>query len=87
MTPEAAERIERKVDGLVEAVKALVLIEERQKQDWRRMDAFDKRLADLKAQADATDQLLQKWINRGIGAWALAATVAAAFKYLPLKGL
>lgn len=77
------DRLENKVDGLIAAVQKLVLIEERQKQDLRRFEAFDDRLRKQEEKLAKVDATLQQWINRGIGAWALAATIAAGLKYLP----
>ena len=85
LTPDAADRIEKQLAGLTEAVNKLVLIEERQKNDKRRMDAFAERLEAVADKSDATARKLEKWIDRGIGAWFLAAAILSAFKYLPLK--
>lgn len=77
------QRLEKKVDGLVEGMTQLVLIAERQKHDWRRMEAIEKRLADVEKLAKGTDRDLERWVNRGIGAWAIAAAALAGLKYWP----
>lgn len=83
MTPADAKRIETKLDQLLADVGRMLLIEERQKQDWRRMKAIEERLEKVEAKAAKTAQDLEQWINRGVGAWALAATVFAGLKYWP----
>lgn len=85
MSPSDAKRIEEKVDALIEDVRSILVIEERQKQDWRRMEAIERRLEAVEGLAKATDKNLERWINRGVGAWALAATIAAGLKYWPVS--
>lgn len=73
-------RIERKVDRLSDAVEKLVLIEERQTTQGSRIGLVEQRLAALDASQQATDRKVEMWINRGIGVWALAATLFALAK-------
>ena len=82
MTPDTADllRIERKVDRLSDAVEKLVLIEERQTTQGGRIGLVEQRLAALEASLQATDRKVDMWINRGIGVWALAATLFAILK-------
>jgi len=82
MPPETADllRIERKVDRLSDAVEKLVLIEERQTTQGGRIGLVEQRLAALEASLQATDRKVDMWINRGIGVWALAATLFAILK-------
>lgn len=75
-------RIERKVDRLSDAVEKLVLIEERQTTQGSRIGLVEQRLAALDASQQATDRKVEMWINRGIGVWALAATLFALAKTL-----
>ena len=84
MTPDTADllRIERKVDRLSDAVEKLVLIEERQTTQGGRIGLVEQRLAALEASLQATDRKVDMWINRGIGVWALAATLFAILKTL-----
>ena len=83
-TPDTADllRIERKVDRLSDAVEKLVLIEERQTTQGGRIGAIEQRVAACEASQQATDRKVDMWINRGIGVWALAATLLAAAKTL-----
>ena len=84
MAPDTADllRIERKVDRLSDAVEKLVLIEERQTTQGGRIGLVEQRLAALEASLQATDRKVDMWINRGIGVWALAATLFAILKTL-----
>jgi len=91
VTPEQAERIERGLSGLTEAIyrlrETVVLVQDRQRQDLRRFESLESqfkeggRVTKVEERAAATDKLLQQWINRGVGAWALAATAIAAIRY------
>jgi hypothetical protein len=82
MTADDARRIETKVDGLIEAVGKLVLVEERQQVQSARMDKFDGRMDKLQANHETVDRKLERWINRGVGVWALAAALVAGLKLL-----
>lgn len=75
-------RIESKVDRLSVAVEKLVLIEERQTTQGGRIGAIEQRVAACEASQQATDRKVDMWINRGIGVWALAATLFALLKTL-----
>ena len=71
------ERLEKKVDILLEAVAKLVLLEERQT-----VQADTIRAIGIKV--DRVEKDLDKWVQRGIGIWAFAAT--AFTLYQALKG-
>jgi hypothetical protein len=66
MTPEL-NRLEKKVDVLLEAVTKLVLFEERQS-----VQAVAIKTIGIKV--DQVEKDLDKWVNRGVGSWAIAAT-------------
>lgn len=72
--------IERRLDRLADAVEKLVLIEERQSAQGVRIGAVEKRVITVEAAQRATDKKVDMWINRGIGAWAIAATLFAVLK-------
>ena len=72
--------IERRLDRLADAVEKLVLIEERQSAQGVRIGAVEERVITVEAAQRATDKKVDMWINRGIGAWAIAATLFAALK-------
>ena len=82
--PDTADllRIERKVDRLSDAVEKLVLIEERQTTQGGRIGLVEQRLAIVEAAIQTIDRKVDMWINRGIGVWALAATLFALLKTL-----
>lgn len=92
MNAEHDERTERLISALTEAVNRLretvVVMQERQRQDLRRFEAMEAhlkdggRLAKLEEKHSATDRKLDQWINRGIGAWALAASLTTLYKFL-----
>lgn len=71
-----ADQIERKIDKLTEAVQKLVLIEERQLTQGQRLGDVEKRQAVLETRHAALDKKVEAWINRGIGAWAIATIIA-----------
>lgn len=73
MTPIDLARIEVKVDNLTYAINKLVLFEERQAVQALAITA-------LTARTYTIEQKLDKWINRGIGVWALAVTLFTIFK-------
>jgi hypothetical protein len=66
-------RLEDKVDALTDAINKLVLIEERQ-------TVQGAALIDLTKRVTATEQVVDRWINRGVGVWAVVACSFAVFK-------
>jgi hypothetical protein len=74
MTPEL-NRLEKKVDILLEAVTKLVLFEERQS-----VQAVAIKTIGIKV--DKVEKDLDKWVQRGIGVWAFAATVFTLYQSL-----
>lgn len=68
-------RLEAKVDKLTDAVMRLVLIEERQTTQGERIGALESKTAVTEAAVHKVDTKVERWINRGIGAWAVAAIV------------
>lgn len=78
---DAFERLERKVDRLTDAVMRLVLIEERQSTQGERIGALEQRAAMIETSAQKTERKVDQWINRGIGAWALAVVLLAIVEF------
>ena len=68
-------RIEDKVDKLGDAVGKLILFEERQSNQGQRIGAVEQRVAAAETSVTKVDSKVDKWINRGIGVWALAAVL------------
>ena len=83
---DAFERLERKVDKLTDAVMRLVLIEERQSTQGERIGALEQRTTAHETTMQKTERKIEQWINRGIGAWAIAVLlfvlVEFGFKHL-----
>lgn len=61
-------RLEAKVDSLLEAVTKLVLFEERQ-------SVQAVAIMGISVKLEKVEKDLDKWIQRGIGAWALVITL------------
>ena len=78
---DAFERLERKVDKLTDAVMRLVLIEERQSTQGERIGALEQRAAMIETSTQKTDRKVEQWINRGIGAWGIAALVFVVVEF------
>lgn len=75
------QRLEAKVDKLTDAVMRLVLIEERQTTQGERIGAVEQRCAVNETAIGATEKLLHRWINRGVGAWGVALVVFALLEF------
>lgn len=65
-------RLEDKVDKLTDAVMRLVLVEERQSNMSERISVAEQKIAVNEASISKVDTKVERWINRGIGAWAVA---------------
>ena len=75
MTDDDFRRLEGKVDKLGDAVQKLILVEERQVNQGERIGRVEQRVASVETATAKTDRVVQMWINRGIGVWALAVLV------------
>ena len=80
-TDEDFRRLESKVDKLTDAVMRLVLIEERQSTQGERLNNVESRLAGHDSAIQKTERRVDQWINRGIGAWALACVIFAMVQF------
>lgn len=69
------ERLEKKVDGLVAAIETLIRVEERQVAHAERILSAETRLAAMEASMTLIDRKLERWINRGVGVWAVVMIV------------
>lgn len=78
---DAFERLERKVDKLTDAVMRLVLIEERQSTQGERIGALEQRAIAHETSLQKTERKVEQWINRGIGAWAIAVLVFVVVEF------
>jgi uncharacterized coiled-coil protein SlyX len=77
ISPSDLRRLEEKVDKLTDAVMRLVLVEERQANQGQRIGAVEQRVAVTETSITKVDSKVDKWVNRGIGVWALAAVLFA----------
>ena len=80
MTDDDFKRLESKVDKLSDAIQRLILIEERQSSQGERIGKVEQRVANVEGQHNKLDTKVERWINRGIGAWAVAAVIFAIFQ-------
>lgn len=74
-------RLESKVDKLTDAVMRLVLLEERQTNQAERLSILEQSIASTDRYVTKVDTKVERWINRGIGAWAVAAVVFALVQF------
>lgn len=76
-TPSANDfrRLEDKVDKLTDAVMRLVLVEERQSNMNERISVAEQKISVNESSISRVDTKVERWINRGIGAWAVAAVL------------
>lgn len=81
MTDEDFKRLESKVDRLGEAVGKLILFEERQANQGERIGKAEQRVAVVETQITKLDNKVEKWVNRGIGVWALAITLFSLMQF------
>jgi hypothetical protein len=74
-------RLEDKVDKLTDAVMRLVLVEERQSNMTERISVAEQKISTNEASITKVDTKVERWINRGIGAWAVAAVLFALVQF------
>ena len=77
---EDLKRIESKVDKLTDAVTRLILVEERQTAQGVRIDDLEEKTQDLDKSIMKVDRKVERWINMGMGAWAVVATLFVIFE-------
>ena len=77
LNPYDLSRLEDKVDKMAEAVQKLVLVEERQTGQGDRITKLEKRASDADLSRQKLDQRIDRWMNIGIGAWAVVAFLVA----------
>jgi hypothetical protein len=75
MMTQEFNRLEAKVDSLLEAVTKLVLFEERQ-------SVQAATIKTLGIKVDKVEKDLDKWVQRGIGVWAFAVTTFTLYQSL-----
>lgn len=74
-------RLESKVDKLTDAVTRLILVEERQTTQGERIGKVEVTLATHELSISNNRAEIDRWVQRGIGAWAVAAVLFAIAKF------
>jgi uncharacterized protein with PhoU and TrkA domain len=81
LAAEDFKRLEGKVDKLTDAVTRLILVEERQTTQGERIGKVEVTMAQHDVQITANRAEIDRWVQRGIGAWFVAAGVFAILKF------
>ena len=81
LSTEDFRRLEAKVDKLNDAISKLILFDERQATQGERLGQCEFKVLTLEALQGATDAKVEKWVNRGLGAWAVAVCVFAMVEF------
>jgi hypothetical protein len=74
---EDLKRIETKVDKLTDAVTRLILVEERQTAQGVRITALEDKTEELDNKYNKVDRKVERWVNMGMGAWAIVVVIFA----------
>ena len=74
---EDLRRIETKVDKLTDAVTRLILVEERQTAQGVRITALEDKTEELDHKYNKVDRKVERWVNMGMGAWAIVVVIFA----------
>lgn len=80
ISEDRADKLELKLDRIIETLGKLTVLEERQIESGRRMGALEDRVAKAEVKVDNTDKKVDTWIQRGIGAWALVSTLFVLYQ-------
>lgn len=81
LASEDFRRLESKVDKLTDAVTRLILVEERQTTQGERLGKVEVTLATHELSITTNRAEIDRWVQRGIGAWAVAAVLFAILKF------
>lgn len=81
LASEDFRRLESKVDKLTDAVTRLILVEERQTTQGERIGKVEVTLATHELSITNNRAEIDRWVQRGIGAWAVAAVLFAILKF------
>ena len=74
---EDLKRIETKVDKLTDAVTRLILVEERQTAQGVRITTLEDKTEELEYKYNKVDRKVERWVNMGMGAWAIVVVIFA----------
>jgi hypothetical protein len=75
-------RLENKVDNLTEAVKSLVIVEERQVNQKVAIDTLSTRMSAAEELVRKADKRIDKWINICLGGWAVILVLFEMYKLM-----
>lgn len=82
VSQEDFNRLEAKVDKLTDAISKLILFEERQATQGERIGKCETKLAIVEQQVARVDVKVERWVNRGVGVWALAVSLFALIQFV-----
>lgn len=81
-TKEDLGRVEKQIADLTLAIKDMILLGERQRNQGERIGALEQDIATITSQYQDLKEKVNAWINRGIGAWAIAVIVWGLVKFV-----
>lgn len=81
VSSEDFKRLEGKVDKLADAIQRLILIEERQTTQGERIGKCESAIAVQETTIHRVDSKVERWVNRGIGVWAVAVVLFALVQF------
>jgi len=87
VTETDLKRLEDKLDKLTDAVMRLVILEERQTHQTEQIAKLGETCARQQTQINYVERRVDKWINRGIGAWGLACVLYTVVEVIVKKGV
>lgn len=79
--PEDFRRLESKVDKLTDAISRLLVVEERMANQGERIGKVEASMAAHTIEISHNRSEIDRWVQRGIGAWAVAAVLFAIVKF------
>ena len=79
-------RLEKKVDRLTSSLDKLLVFEERQKNQGERVGDLETELGVLRSKIEESDKKMERWINRGVGVWAVAVALFTFFQTFVKRG-
>ena len=82
VSQEDFNRLEAKVYKLTDAISKLILFEERQATQGERIGRCETKLAVMEQDVNKTEMKVERWINRGVGVWALAVVLFAVVQFV-----
>lgn len=80
LSQEDFRRLESKVDKLTDAVQRLIIVEERQSNMVERIGQCEIKLQSNETLIYRVDSKVERWVNRGVGVWALVIVLFAALQ-------